>query len=146
MSRFLEDFPPGTRLRSRTLEVTREDMIAFAREFDPQQFHLDEEAAARSLFGGLAASGWHTAAMTMRLFVETVDVAGGIIGMAIDELRWPTAVRPGDRLQVEVEVLEARRSQSKPGQGILRLRNTTTNERGEIVQTFLASAMLPSWS
>ncbi len=121
-------------------------MIAFAREFDPQQFHLDEEAAARSLFGGLAASGWHTAAMTMRLFVETVDVAGGIIGMAIDELRWPTAVRPGDRLQVEVEVLEARRSQSKPGQGILRLRNTTTNERGEIVQTFLASAMLPSWS
>jgi len=96
------------------------------------------------LFGGLAASGWHTAAVSMRLFVDTMDVAGGIIGMGVDELKWPNAVRPGDELRLEIEILEARRSKSRPGYGIIRIRNVTKNQRDEVVQSFMANTMLPT--
>jgi len=96
------------------------------------------------LFGGLAASGWHTAAVTMRLFVDTMDVAGGIIGMGVDELKWPNAVRPGDELRLEIQILEARHSKSRPGYGIIRIRNVTKNQSDEVVQSFMASTMLPT--
>jgi len=142
MSRVFEDFPAGTRLISPTHRVTADAIIEFARAFDPQIFHLDPKAAEQSLFGGLAASGWHTAAVSMRLFVDSMDVAGGIIGMGVDELKWPNAVRPGDDIRVETEILEARRSKSRPDYGIIRIRNVTKNQRDEVVQSFLANAML----
>ena len=95
------------------------------------------------MFEGLIASGWHTAGMTMRLFVQTLNFAQGAIGLGVDKLRWPNVVRPGDVLTVETKILHLRRSRSKPKYGIIRLRNVTTNQRGETVQTMLASAMLP---
>src|SRR5207248_7751294 len=116
----------------------------FGQKFDPQLFHLDPKAAEQTLFGGLAASGWHTAAVSMRLFVDTMNVAGGIIGMGGDELKWPNAVRPGDELRVEIEILAARRSKSRPGYGIIRIHNVTKNQRGDVVQSFMANAMLPA--
>jgi len=120
--------------------------MEFARAFDPQIFHRDPKSAQQTLFGGLAASGWHTAAVSMRLFVETMEVAGGIIGMGVDELKWPNAVRPGDELCLEIEILEARRSKSRPDYGIIRILNVTKNQRGEVVQSFMANAMLPARS
>jgi acyl dehydratase len=106
-------------------------------------FHLSRKRAERTIFKGLVASGWHTAAMTMRLLVQTLNFAEGAIGLGVDELRWPNVVRPGDVLTVETEIIDARSSRSRPGFGIIRLRNVTTNQRGQIVQTMLASAMVP---
>jgi acyl dehydratase len=94
------------------------------------------------MFKTLIASGWHTAAITMRLFVQTLNFAEGAIGLGVDELRWPTAVRPGDVLQVETEIVDLRVSRSKPTHGVVRLRNETTNQRGEVVQTMFASALV----
>lgn len=142
MHRCFEDFHVGMCLRSARSQVTLEAIEDFARQYDPQPFHLDQTAAEQTLFGGLAASGWHTAAITMRLFIETMEVAGGIVGLAVDELRWPTAVRPGDDLRVETEILSTRLSSSRPGQGILQIRNVTRNQRDQIVQSFTATAML----
>jgi len=143
MSRAFEDFPVGSRLISSTHRVTADAIMEFARAFDPQIFHRDPKSAQQTLFGGLAASGWHTAAVSMRLFVETMEVAGGIIGMGVDELKWPNAVRPGDELRLEIEILEARRSKSRPGYGIIRIRNVTKNQRDEVVQSFITNTMLP---
>ncbi len=142
-SRAFEDFPIGTRILSATYLVSAEAIKAFAREFDPQLFHLDEELAAGTVFGQLAASGWHTAAISMRLFVDAMKVAGGIIGMGVDELHWPAAVKAGDELRLEIEVLNARVSRSRPAFGILKINNVTRNQRAETVQSFIASAMLP---
>lgn len=144
--RAFEDFPTGSRLVSSTYPITAEAIIEFGKNFDPQVFHLDPEAAKDTLFGGLAASGWHTAAVSMRLFVNTMNVAGGIIGLGVDELKWPNPVRPGDELRVEIEILSARISKSRPGFGIIRIRNVTKNQHGEVVQSFMASAMLPARS
>src|SRR5437879_4294364 len=140
---YFDDLTQGDRFKSATYEVTEEQIISFAREFDPQPFHLDSAVARQTLFKGLIASGWHTAAITMRLFVQTLNFAEGAIGLGVDELRWPNAVRPGDLLTVETEILEVRPSRSKPGYGIIRLRNVTTNQHGEIVQTMMANAMVP---
>ena len=108
MVRYLEDFEPGQRFGSDRLLVDRERIKSFAAEFDPQPFHLDETTARDTLFKDLAASGWHTAAMTMRLLVESdLNPAGGIIGAGFDEMRWPKPVRPGDELRVESEVLRS---------------------------------------
>ena len=123
--------------------MSEKELIEFAHKFDPQMFHLNQKVAERTLFKGLIASGWHTAALTMRLFVKTSNFAEGAIGLGVDELRWPNAVRPGDVLTVETEILDLRPSRSKPGYGIIRLRNVTTNQQGQIVQTMLASAMVP---
>jgi acyl dehydratase len=142
MSRAFEDFPVGTRLVSTRCLITAEAILDFARGFDPQIFHLDPKLAEKTLFGGLAASGWHTAAVSMRLFVDTMSVPSGIIGLGVDELKWPHAVRPGDQLQVEIEIVEARPSKSRPGFGIIRVHNVTKNQRGEVVQSFMANAML----
>src|SRR5258707_758231 len=141
--RYFEDLKAGDRFKSDAYKVTEEQIISFAREFDPQPFHLDAMVARQTMFKDLIASGWHTAAITMRLFVQTLNFAEGAIGLGVDELRWPNAVRPGDVLTVETEILDLRPSRSKPGYGIIRLRNVTTNQDGEIVQTMLASAMVP---
>jgi acyl dehydratase len=141
--RYFDDLRVGDRFKSEPLSMTEKDLIEFAHKFDPQMFHLSRRDAERTIFKGLIASGWHTAAMTMRLFVRTLNFAEGAIGLGVDELRWPNAVRPGDVLTVETEILELRPSRSRPGHGIIRLRNVTTNQRGEVVQTMLASAMVP---
>ena len=143
MSHAFEDFPVGTRLMSANHPITADAIVDFGKHFDPQLFHLDAKSAEQTLFRGLAASGWHTAAVSMRLFVDTMNVGGGIIGMGVDELKWPNAVRPGDELRLEVEIIEARRSKSRPAYGIIRIRNVTKNQRDEIVQSFLANALLP---
>lgn len=140
---YFDDLKSGDRFQSETFSVPAKEIIEFAEKFDPQKFHLNAKSAERSIFKGLIASGWHTAAITMRLFVRTLNFAEGAIGLGVDELRWPHAVRPGDVLRVETEILETRDSRSKPDHGIIRLRNTTTNQRGEIVQTMTAHALVP---
>ena len=140
---YLDDLQVGDRFKSGPLEVTETQLIEFAHKFDPQMFHLNRKSAERTIFKGLIASGWHTAAITMRLFVQTLNFAEGAIGLGVDELRWPNVVRPDDVLTVETEIVDLRPSRSRPGYGIVRLRNVTTNQRGEIVQTLLASAMVP---
>ena len=133
--RYFEDFAVGQKFRSATATITAEGIKSFAAEFDPQPFHLDEEAAKRSLFRGLAASGWHTAAVTMRLLVQSdMHPAGGTIGAGGEDLKWPRPVRPGDVLHVEAEVLEMRPSKSRPELGIVKVRLTTYNQAGEPVQ------------
>jgi acyl dehydratase len=141
--RYFDDLKMGDRFTSELLEVTEKQIIDFARDFDPQVFHLEPTRAEQTIFKGLIASGWHTAATTMRLFVETLNFAEGAIGLGVDELRWPNAVRPGDTLRVETEIIDLRGSRSKPNYGIIHLRNVTTNQRGEIVQTMTANAMVP---
>jgi acyl dehydratase len=140
---YLEDLNVGDRFGSETIDVTKESIFEFARQFDPQPFHLDEKAAGESIFKELTASGWHTAAMSMRLFVTgEFKPVGGSIGLAVDELRWPQPVRPGDILKLETEILDVRKSRSKPDRGIIRIRNVTTNQGGEVVQTFMAFVMV----
>lgn len=130
---YLEDFAVGQTFGSGRLRIDGERALAFAAEFDPQPFHLDE-AARHSIFGGMTASGWHTAAVTMRLLIETeLQPAGGIVGAGLDECRWPRPVRPGDELRVECEVLEVRPSKSRPEQGLIKLRTTTLNQDDEAV-------------
>jgi acyl dehydratase len=141
VSRAFEDFPVGTRLVSRTQAISAEEIIEFARRYDPQPFHLTARPE-KNLLGELAASGWQTAAVSMRLFVEMMQVESGIIGRAIDELRWPAAVHAGDSLQLEIEILEARLSQSKPGYGLIRYRSLTKNQEDKVVQSFVALAIL----
>ena len=141
---YLEDFAVGQVYGTGRLRVERERIKSFAAEFDPQSYHLDENAAEKSIFSGLAASGWHTAAMTMRLMVEgELQPAGGIIGLGFEEFRWPLPVRPGDELRVESEVLDVRASKSRPEQGLVKLRNTTLNQNGEAVQITVGSLLVP---
>lgn len=141
---YLDDFAIGQIFRSDSVIVTREDIKAYAAQFDPQPFHLDEAVATATLFGGLAASGWHTASLTMRLLVDGgAPIAGGIIGSGVDELRWPRPVRAGDRLRAESEVLEVQPSRSRSEQGRLRLRTTTLNQNDEPVLVFIANLVVP---
>lgn len=133
---YLEDLSPGQCFASASLTLDPDAIREFAARFDPQPFHLDDEAARPTLFGGLAASGWHTASLTMRLLVDSdFKLAGGLVGAGIDELRWPRPTRPGDRLSAEIEVLEITPSRSKPDRGMVRVLITTSNQQGEVVQT-----------
>ena len=142
--RYLEDFSPGQRFTSGRLRVERDRIRSFAAEFDPQPFHLDEAQARTSLFRGLAASGWHTAAVTMRLLVESeLKPAGGILGAGFDEFRWPKPVRPDDELHLVIEVLEVRASRSRPDQGVIKLRTTTLNQNDEAVQISVGNLIVP---
>src|ERR1700704_2597995 len=142
--RYLEDFAVGQKFGSGKLKVEAERVKSFAAEFDPQPFHLDDDAARDTIFRGLAASGWHTAAITMRLLVESdVKPAGGIVGAGFDEFRWPRPVRPGDELHIEAEVLEVRPSKSRPDQGMIKLRTTTLNQNGEPVQISVGNLVVP---
>jgi acyl dehydratase len=141
---YLEDFAAGQVYRSNRLQVDKEQILAFASQFDPQPYHLDEEAARRSVFKGLAASGWHTAAMTMRLLVESeFQPADGILGVGLEELSWPRPVRPGDELRVESEVLEVRPSELRADRGLIRLRTTTINQNDQPVQIFTGKLLVP---
>jgi acyl dehydratase len=142
--RYLEDLAVGQVFGSGSLTVTAEEITAFATQYDPQPFHLDDEAARRTMFGGLAASGWHTAALTMRLLVGgEFRPAGGIIGGGMDELRWPRPLRPGDTLRLETEVMEVRPSRSRPQQGLVKARTTTFNQHDEPVQVIVANLIVP---
>jgi acyl dehydratase len=132
--RYLDDFVVGQVFRSGKIRVEADRIKSFAAEFDPQPFHLDPEAATHTFFRGLVASGWHTAALTMRLLADSeLKPAGGIIGLGFEELRWPRPVRPGDELSLQTEVLEVRPSQSRPEQGLIKIRVTTLNQAGEAV-------------
>ncbi|HXM83825.1 MAG TPA: MaoC family dehydratase [Burkholderiales bacterium] len=141
--KYLEDFAPGQTYRSGRGRIDAERIKTFAAEFDPQPFHQDDEAVRRSIFGGLAASGWHTAAVSMRLLIESdLQPVGGIVGAGFDEFRWPLPVRPGDELYIEGEVLEVRPSKSRPTQGIIKVRTTTRNGKGEAVQVSVGNLVV----
>lgn len=144
MTLYLEDLTPGRRFAAGPVRVTEAEIIAFARRYDPQPFHTDPEAArAHPLFRGLAASGWHTAALTMPMVVEAIGhIAGGIIGGGGD-LQWPRPVRPGDSLSLEAEVLEATPSRSRPDRGSALMRNRTLNQHGDEVQVFTVRIVVP---
>ncbi|MDQ7250859.1 MaoC family dehydratase [Dongia sedimenti] len=139
----LEDFSVGDRFSGGALTVTVESIKAFAREFDPQPFHTDEAAAQATFFGGLAASGWHTAAMTMRLLTEFgPHVAGGLIGGSC-EVAWPQPTRPGDVLRVECEILSVTPSRSRPERGTVLMRSETKNQHGDVLQVLTAKLVVP---
>src|SRR5579872_4422712 len=143
--KYLEDFVVGQVFKpSGRVQVTKDEIIAFAKKFDPQTFHLDEEAARQSIFGRLVASGWHTAAMTMSLVAASeYRPVGGTIGLGFDGMKWPIPVAPGDELRIETEVLEKRLSKSRPGVGLMKMRTRTLNQNGEVVQELIGSAMVP---
>ena len=140
---YLDDLSVGQKFGSgrRTLEL--DAIRSFAAEFDPQPFHLDEVAAQDTLFRGLAASGWHTAAVTMRLLVDSeFRPAGGVIGAGLEELRWPQPARPGDELHLEIEVLDVRPSKSRPEQGIVKVQVTTLNQDDAALQVYVANLVV----
>jgi acyl dehydratase len=138
---YLEDFTVGRRFTSAARTISADEIKSFARQFDPQPFHTDEAAAQDSFFQGLAASGWHTAAITMSLLVQSgMPIEGGLIG-AGGEVEWPRAVRPGDTLTVESEVLDLKPSRSRPERGMITVKSVTTNQKAEVVQV-LTSRML----
>lgn len=138
-----EDLAIGRTYRCRTVEVTAEEITRFAARYDPQPFHLDPIAAQESVFGGLVASGWLTAALTMHLMVGSeLEFGPGVVGLGVDTLQWPKPVRPGDCLSATIEVIAMRASASKPDFGIAKIRTTTTNQRGEIVQTMLSNILV----
>jgi acyl dehydratase len=140
---YLDDFQVGQRFVTRSYTLDADQIKAFAAQFDPQPFHLDEVAAKASLFGGLAASGWHTAAITMRLLVESgAPIAGGLVGVG-GEISWPRPTRPGDVLSVASEVLAVIPSRSKPDRGTVTMRSETKNQRGEVVQRLTAKLVVP---
>jgi len=142
---YWEDIGVGQVMTSRTQVMTRDRIVAFAEEFDPQPQHLSEEAARGSLFGELVASGWHTASVTMRLQLEAMmgRFPGGSLGAQIDTLAWRRPVRPGDEIRAQVEVLAKRPSGSRPDRGLVTLKTTTLNQRDETVQEMTASILAP---
>jgi acyl dehydratase len=141
---YLEDLHVGQRFAAGPVSVSAAEIKSFAAAFDPQPFHLDEAAAETTLFHGLAASGWHTAALTMRLMVDgQFKPAGGILGVGFEELSWPRPVRPGDELRAESEILEVRPSKSKPDRGMIRVKTTTLNQNDEPVMMFTGNLLVP---
>jgi acyl dehydratase len=140
---YLDDLAVGQKYVTGTVAVTLEGARAFAVQFDPQPFHLDETAARASLFGRLAASGWYTASLSMRLLVEgELRIAGGLVGLA-SEMKWPRPTFPGDVLRVETAVLDVRVSESKPDRGIVTVRNQTRNQNGDPVQVAVVKMLVP---
>ncbi|MEY2632291.1 MAG: hypothetical protein RIR00_945 [Pseudomonadota bacterium] len=140
---FLDDLQVGQRFASGCCRLDAAAIQRFAQEYDPQAFHLDDGEARKSLFQGLAASGWHTAALTMRLLVESeFRPAGGIIGGGLDELRWHQPVRAGDELRLEIEILEIRASRSRPEQGMAKVRVVTLNQHQQPVQTYVGNLVV----
>ena len=137
---YLDDLSVGDSFETGTHEMTADDIVAFARQFDPQPFHTDPNAAEQSLFGGLAASGWHTAAVTMRLVVEAMPLARGMIGTEATT-RWPTPTRPGDVLKAVATIEDIAESKSKPGMGNITVMTVTTNQHGEVRQEFRSKVL-----
>lgn len=142
---YFEDFQTGQTFTSRSETMTRDRIIAFATEFDPQPAHMSEESAAASQFGQLVSSGWHTACVTMRLQYEVCigRIAGGGMGAGIDKLSWLRPVRPGDALHVVVEVTEKRESRSRPDKGLVTFLTTTVNQDGDKVESMIGTVMVP---
>jgi acyl dehydratase len=140
---YLEDLHVGQRFETGTYVVTAAEAHGFAAAYDPQPIHLDEEAARAGPFKGLSLSGWHTAAITMRLFVEQgPPIAGGMIGLGA-ELSWPRPTRPGDTLRLTSEIVEVRPTRSRPDRGIVTIRSETLNQRNEVVQVFVGTLLVP---
>jgi acyl dehydratase len=140
---YLDDIKPGDQYTTREHQMTEDEITAFAGKFDPQPFHTDKEAAKDTFFQGLAASGWHTAAITMRLIVESgLPLAGGIIG-AGGQLNWPRPTRPGDILHVESTVLEVTPSRSRPERGMITVENLTKTASVDVVQKFVVKLVVP---
>jgi acyl dehydratase len=145
--RYFEDYIPGDVFEYGEIRVDEAEIIEFARRFDPQDMHVDPEAAARGRFGGLIASGWHTAAMMMRLVVENfLPKKASLASPGIDELRWLRPVRPGDVLSVRVTVLEATRSRSRPDRGVVRTFMEMLNQNGEVVMSLKPMNIIASRS
>ena len=138
---YLEDLAVGDSFVSRKYPLDANEIKNFARDFDPQPFHLDEAVAVSSFFGGLAASGWHTAAITMRLMVESVPMADGLIGAGV-EISWPRPTRPGDVLHVESAIINIAPSKSKNDRGIVSLESITFNQHGEQVQKLVSKLLV----
>ena len=143
--RYFEDYLPGAVYEYGYLTVTEAEILEFAARFDPQPIHTDPGFAAAGPFGGLIASGWHTAALTMKMLTEAdIDIAGGIIGAGMEELRWPVPLVPGDTIHVRVEILDSRASKSRPAIGIVRARIQALREDGMAVQEMIASLIVPA--
>ncbi len=141
---YFEDFYPGQKFNSeRTYRVTAKEIKDFGEKYDPQPFHIDETAGRNSFFSGLCASGWLTAAIVMRLRVESIKVAGGMIGAGVEQMRWTHPVRPDDSLRTEAEILEVRRSATRPEYGVIRSRTTVFNQRDEIVMHSIVNWLAP---
>lgn len=141
---FFEDFYPGQTFESiRSYRVTAREIVAFGEKYDPQPFHIDEAAGKNSFFSGLTASGWLTAAIVMRLRVESINVSGGMIGAGVEEMRWTHPVRPDDRLRTLAEILETRRLASRPDFGLIRSRTTVFNQRDEVVMKSVVNWLAP---
>ena len=141
---YFEDFYVGQKFHSAgSARVTAEEIKEFGQKYDPQPFHLDEAAGEGSFFKGLAASGWLTAAIVMRMRVESITVAGGMIGAGVEEMRWTTPVRPGDTIRSEIEVLGVRHSQSRRDYGIVRTRSIAYNQRNEVIMRATVNFLAP---
>jgi acyl dehydratase len=140
---YLEDASAGDILELGSRTVSEAEILAFARDFDPQPFHIDPEAAARSIFGGIIASGWHTCALTMRLMVDNFLCRVASLGSpGVEQIRWLRPVRPGDTLTARIVVLDVRASQSKPDRGAVRMRTEVTNQAGELVMTMESTGLV----
>jgi len=132
--RYLEDLQVGEKFQTASVTVTEEDLLEFSRRYDPQPMHVDPRAAQAGAFRGLIASGWHTAALVMRLVIDANPLGSlPLLGLGVDGIEWPQPVRPGDTLQVEIEVLAIRPSNSQPTHGVVKMRSTARNQRGEVV-------------
>ena len=143
MIEWFDDLQVGMRFSTGEKLVTHDDIVRFAREFDPQPFHLDDDAARHTVLQGIAASGWHTAALAMRLILEIKPFGPHpVFGLGVDELRWLAPVRPGDVLRLEGEVIELIPSKTRP-QGVVRIKWTAFNQRGEEVYTFTPIGIVP---
>jgi acyl dehydratase len=142
---YFEDAKVGQKFTAGPITMTEEEIITYGRKYDPQTFHTDPEAAKESIFGGLIASGWHTASVTMRLLLEaTPKIKGGMIGRSVEKMGWPRPVRPGDQLSLVVEVIEIKPSASNPARGWVRTRNTTLNQKGEPVMEGETTIVVPT--
>jgi len=141
---YFEDLHPGMMFNSsRSYKVTAEEIMEFGERYDPQPFHIDQSAGESSFFKGLAASGWLTAAIVMRLRVESIPIAGGMLGAGVEEMRWTAPVRPGDSLRTEAEILTVRHSRSRPEYGVVRSRTTVFNQRDELVMRSIVTFLAP---
>ena len=141
--RYFEDYLPGSVSEFGSIAVEESEIIEFGKRFDPQEFHIDPEAAARGPFGGLIASGWHTGALMMRMIVDNyLSKASSLGSPGIDELRWLRPVRPGDTLRLRATVLDTKRSQSKPDRGVVRTLTEVLNQNGEVVMSVKAMTLI----